>query len=340
MTFQEIVHKVGKGPHHAEDLTAEEAEFALRELLEGRATPLQVGAFLLSMRTKGETAAEIAAFTRVLREYRRPVPAPPGVLDVPAYAGKAKTFHALPAAAVVMAAGGLPVLLHAYNEAPGRVGTGEVLAALGVAAETLEPHGLGYLDIRDYFPKLWDFLELRKEMGVRSVFNVIARLVNPAGARRHLLAITHRPYFEKFRGAFEILGAEKAVVVMGSEGEPEAPFHGVTKAVEVPGGEKVYRPEDVGLPRTRPADVASAGPEEEVRLTERILSGEELPALNLVLLTAATGLYAGGKAAAWKEGVALAREVISSGAAADKLKALRRAAAPRASGPRPPGPRP
>lgn len=323
MRLQEIIHKVGKGPDHAEDLNAEEAEFAMRELLGGRATPLQVGAFLLSMRTKGETALEVAAFARVLREARRPVEAPAGTLDVPAYAGKAKTFHALPAAAVVMAAAGVPVLLHAYNEAPGRVGTGDVLGALGVTGATLASHGLGYLDVKDYFPRLWEFLELRKEMGVRSVFNVVARLVNPAGARRHLLAITHQPYFEKFRGAFEILGTEKAVIVMGSEGEPEAPFHGVTKAVEVPGGERVYRPEDVGLPRTRPADVPSAGLEEEVRTTERILAGEGIPARNLVLLTAATGLYAAGAAAAWKEGVALAAEVLRSGRASEKLAALR-----------------
>jgi anthranilate phosphoribosyltransferase len=325
MTFQEIIHKVGKGPHHAEDLSAEEAEFAFRFLLDGRATPLQVGGFLLALRAKSETATEVAAFARVLRERRPRVPAPPGTLDVPAYAGKARTFHALPAAAVVLAASGLPVLLHAYNEAPGRLGTGDLLRALGAGPGTLERHGLGYLDIRDYFPRLWEFLELRKELGVRSVFNVVARLLDPADARRHLIAITHLPYFEKFRGALEALGAERAAIVMGSEGEPEAPFHGVTRAVEVPGGaERSWRPEDVGLPRTRPADLPAGTLEEELALTRRILAGERLPARHVVVLTAATGLYVGGRAASWAEGVARAQETLDSGRAREKLEALAR----------------
>jgi len=277
--MQKVIHKAGKGPDHALDLTREEAESAFRAIVSGTATPLQVGGFFIALRTKGETGTEIAAYARVLRESM--APSPGGDLDLPCYAGKSKTFRAIPAAIAIMEAAGVRVRAHTYDDAPGRQATGDLLDALGIAHEKVER----------FHPRLFELLELRKELGVRSITNVAARLVDPGRVGRHLISISHAPYFEKFRAALEELG-ERAIIVQGSEGEPEAPYHGVLKVLRVPGGEATYRPEDFGLPRPRLEQIAAGTLEEEAAITRRILAGEPLPHRTISLMTAAAGIAA------------------------------------------------
>jgi anthranilate phosphoribosyltransferase len=275
--MQRLIHKAGKGPDHALDLTRDEAESAFRAIVSGTATPLQVGGFLIALRTKGETGTEIAAYTRVLREGTAPVT--PADLDLPCYAGKSKTFRAIPAAILIMRAAGVSVCAHTYDDAPGRQGTGHLLDALDVPHQKVER----------FHPRLYDLLELRKELGVRSITNVAARLVDPARVGRHLISVSHAPYFDKFRAALEELG-ERAIIVQGSEGEPEAPYHGVLKVLHVPGGAATYRPEDFGLPRPRLEEIAAGDVDEEAALTRRILDGEPLPHRTIALMTAAAGI--------------------------------------------------
>lgn len=286
--MQRLIHKAGKGPDHAQDLTREEADAAFRAIVSGRATPLQVGGFLIALRTKGETATEIAAYARVLREG---LPPSEGAdLDLPCYAGKQKTWRAVPAAVALLRRAGLRVRVHAYDDAPGRQGTGDLLDALGIERDPVER----------LHPRLWELLELRKELGVRSITNVAARLLDPGRVGRHLISISHQPYFEKFRAALEELG-ETGVILLGSEGEPEAPYHGVIKALRVPGGYETWRPEDVGLRRPRAEELAAGSVEEEAEITRRVLAGEDLPHRTIALMTAAAGLVAarGGTFESW-----------------------------------------
>ncbi len=275
--MQKIIHKCGKGPDHAQDLTREEADVAFRTIVRGEATPLQVGGFLIALRTKGETGVEIASCARALRELLPPA-AGPFDLDLPCYAGKAKTFRAVPAAALVLKAAGVRVCVHTYDDAPGRQGMGPLLEALEVP----------YQRVPD---RLHEILELRKELGVRSIFNVGARLLDPGRVGRHLVSITHQPYFEKLKSALTELG-ERALIFQGSEGETEAPYHGVVKALHVPGDYATYRPEDSGLTRPRIEEIGSGSVEDEVAITKRVLAGEKGPHRTIVLMTAAAGFCA------------------------------------------------
>src|SRR5712692_4617135 len=173
ITMQTLIAKVGKGEKGAKDLTYQEAASATRLLLEGTATPAQVGAFLIAMRIKSESVSELAAFTATAREYAPPLPMPPdlGLVDIPTYAGKQDSWHVLLPAAIVASAAGVPVLLHGYDGVPGRLATAAVAAKLGIpidldpkqATESLVQKGFTYLDVGLYHPLVFRFLELRKE---------------------------------------------------------------------------------------------------------------------------------------------------------------------------------
>ena len=205
--MQTLIAKVGKGEKGAKDLTHDEAKEAMRLLLEGVATPAQVGSFLVAMRIKSESVSELAAFTATAREYAPPLPVPPGlgVVDIPTYAGKQDSWHVLLPAAIVAAAVGVPILLHGYDDVPGRLATATVAARLGIptdldpkqAADYLVKNGLAYLDIGLYHPLVFRFLEMRKELGVRSFFQPVSRMLNPARARASIIGMSHPPYFEK-----------------------------------------------------------------------------------------------------------------------------------------------
>jgi anthranilate phosphoribosyltransferase len=204
MGMQEFIAKIAKGPKASKDLTWDEAKRAMQALIEGDATAVQVGAFLVAMRLKMESVTELASFTAAARSYVAPLPIPQdvGVVDLPSYAGKQDTFHALAGAAILAAAAGGTILMHGYDGIPGRAGNAGVLKALGIpidlggktVANMVTKHGFGYLDIALYHPPLYRFLELRQELGVRSVFHPIARLLNPARASSQVVGLTHPPH--------------------------------------------------------------------------------------------------------------------------------------------------
>lgn len=331
--MQALIAKVGKGEKGAKDLTYEEAKKAMRLLLEGEATPGQVGAFLLAMRIKSESVSELAAFTAVARTYVSPlaIPADLGLVDIPTYAGKRESWHALLPAAIVAAAAGSPILLHGYDGVPGRLSTAAVAARLGIPVDLTPKEvaarvigtGLGYLDIALYHPPVYRMLELRKELGVRTFFQPVARLLNPSRAHASMIGISHPPYFEKIAEAMRMLGMPRALVLRGLEGEPEVSLSSVTKAMELR-DDRITRmtlqPKDFGMTFERVQELASPGLDGEAALIRKILSNDLRGGRqDWVVMNAAAILYVGGKAPSIRAAVPLATETLQSGAAMKKL---------------------
>ena len=335
-TMQTLIAKVGRGEKGAKDLTYQEAAGAMRLLLEGTATPAQTGAFLIAMRIKSESVSELAAFISTAREYVPPLPVPPdlGVVDIPSYAGKQDSWHVLLPATIVASAAGVPVLLHGYDGVPDRVSTAAVAAKLGLpidlepkrAAECLAQKGWAYLDIGLYHPLVFRFLELRKELGVRSFFQPVARALNPGRARISIIGMSHPPYFEKIAEALRTLGAAQALVVRGLEGEPELSISSITKAIELREDRITpftLQPKDFDMAFGRLEDLASPGLDGEAAVLAKILGDEFKGTMrDWVVMNAAMILYAGGKAPSIRDAVSLAQEALASGAAKKKLSEL------------------
>ena len=336
MLMHEFIAKIGKGQKASKDLTWDEAKQAMRMLIEGQATPVQVGAFLLAMRMKMESISELAGFTSAVREYVAPVPIPPQVplVDLPTYAGKQDTFHALIASAIVAVAGGAAVLMHGCEGVPGRVGSDSLLARLGIpvdldptrVAQEVATKGFGYLDIALYLPPVARFLDLRQDLGVRNFFHPVAKMLNPARAQSQVIGLTHPPYFEKTVEALKMLGSRRALVIRGVEGDPELSLAAVTRVLELR-DERVMplqlQPKDVGLGMGSFSAMAAGAPDQEAALLRRILQGEAHGGQrDWVVLNAAMLLYAAGKAVSISAGVPLALQSLESGAAARKLAEL------------------
>jgi len=339
MAMQEFIAKIGKGQKVWKDLTWEEAKEAMRLLIEGRASPVQIGGFLLAMRIKMESVAELAAFTAAAREY---VPALKisrhlQIVDLPTYAGKQDTFHASVGAAIVAAAGGATILMHGHEGVPDRPGTAAVLGKLGIPTD-LEPKRVAdevatkvfaYLDIALYHPPIARFLELRRELGVRNFFHPVAKLLNPARARSQVIGLTHPAYFEKIAEAVTMLGCPRALVLRGVEGDPELSIAALTKLLEL-SEERVIpltlQPKDVGLPLGTFREMAGfplTQVDQEAALIRRILRNEVRGGQrDWVILNAAMLLYAAGKSLSISAGVPLAQQALESGAAARKLDDL------------------
>ena len=336
-TMQALIAKVGKGEKGAKDLTYEEAKSAMRLLLENEATPAQVGAFLLAMRNKSESVSELAAFTATAREYIRPlaIPSEPPLVDIPTYAGKQDSWHVLLPAAILAAAAGVPLLLHGYDGAPGRRATATIAARLGIAtdlppeavAEQVVKHNFGYLDIALYHPPVYRFLELRKELGVRSLFQPVARLLNPGRARASLIGMSHPPYFEKIAETLRLLGTPRALVLRGLEGEPELSISSVTKAIELRDDRitpLTLQPKDLGMAMARLEELALPSEPEETELIQKLLAHEVkgVPR-DWLLMNASAILYTAGRAPSLRAASSLAQETLDSGAAKKKLAELR-----------------
>lgn len=345
--MQEFIAKIAKGQKASKDLTWDEAKRAMKALIEGEATSAQVGAFLIALRFKMESVTELASFTSVARSYVLPLPIPQelGVVDLPSYAGKQDTFHALAGAAIVAAAAGAAILMHGYDGIPGRPGNAGVLKALGLpidldpkaAAASVTKHGLAYLDIALYHPPLYRFLEMRQELGVRNVFHPVARLLNPARASSQVVGLTHPPYFEKTAEALSMLGTPRALVVRGVEGDPELSIAMATKVLELR-DERItpltIAPKDVGLTLGTSREMAGFPPdqrEKEADLIRRILHNQvQGGPKDWVVLNASLLLYAAGKGPSLAACAPMARRAVEEGAASRKLEELSQA--PVASG--------
>lgn len=334
--LQDLIHEIGRGKKGAQDLSWDQALTAARLIVEGKATPLQIGGFWLAMRVKGETATELAAFTTCARDTAIPLGLPASVsgslLDIPVTAGKLRTVHAILPAAFIMAGAGVSVFLHEYGDAPGRVGLWPVLKALTGAGQPPEPRrlpgliertGVGYAPLSALHPRLYALLEMRKELGVRGIFHNVARTLSPTGATRHLLGVSHPPFLHTQAEALRVLGSTRALLSRGLEGDPEVTVVSPTKAVELRDGtieETVIDPKALGLGVWDRGAIAGADPGTEAGWIRGLLEGREGGARrDLVVLNAAVGIYIAGKAEGLTQAVASASEALASGRAQDRL---------------------
>lgn len=339
MPIQELLAKIAKGPKASKDLTWDESKQAMKALIEGEATPAQVGAFLIAMRFKMESVTELAAFTATARQYvpALTVPKDLALVDVPSYAGKQDTFHALVAASIVASSAGAAILMHGYDGIPKRPGSAGVLKALGipidldprVAADDVARRGFAYLDIGLYHPPIYRFLEMRQELGVRNVFHPVARLLNPARAAAQVVGLSHPPHFEKTAEALRMLGCPRGFVIRGVEGDPELSVSAATRVLELR-DERItplgLGPKDFGFEFRSSRDMAGFPPEQrekEAELLRRILMNQvQGGQKEWVLINAAMLLYAAGKGSSLTACWPIAKAALEGGAAARKLDEL------------------
>ena len=319
------------------DLPSETARECMRELLSGAATPAQAAAFLLALRMKGESVGEISGLAIELREKMVGVNgAPPGTIDIVGTGGDGSgSFNISSAASLVVAGAGVAVAKHGNRAFSGKVGSADVFEALGVrvdldaskAQECLDAVGMVFLFAPNFHPLVKQVSQVRKEIGIRTIFNSVGPLVNPARVKRYLLGVFREDYVEKMALVLQRLGAEKALVVHGS-GLDECSTIGETKVCEVEAG-KLSRysitPEEFGFKRAKLADLQGGDAARNAQIITAVLSGIFGPARDAVLLNAGAALFAAGKVSDISMGIKLSEESIDSGRAMEKLGELRKA---------------
>ncbi len=309
-----------------------EAELVMHAIMAGEATEAQIGALLVLLRARGETVAEIVGFARAMREKAIPVRPPPGiVLDTCGTGGDgAGTFNVSTLAAVVAAAGGLRGAKHGNRSASGRVGSADLLEALGLrfdmtpeqVSDALRQTGFGFLFAPLHHPAMRHAAGPRRELGVRTVFNILGPLTNPAGATHQLLGVYDAALAPTLAEVLRDLGCRRALVVHGHDGLDEISPAGPTTVVELRGGRidsRIWQPEDLGLQRHRLRDIQGGDVEANVRVARAVLAGEAGPCLDAVALNAGAALYLGEAVDDPWKGVQEARLLLESGQARRKL---------------------
>jgi anthranilate phosphoribosyltransferase len=318
------------------DLTADKANAAMTQIMSGEATPVQIAAFLVAMRMKGETVEEVTEFARVMREHvRRVRPSARPLVDTCGTGGDAlKTFNVSTAAALVAAGAGVAIAKHGNRSVTSKCGSADVLEALGVrfdltpeeAARCIDEVGVGFMFAPSYHPAMKYAMPVRRELGLRTVFNMLGPLTNPADAQGQVLGVYSPELTELHAGVLRNLGSERAFVVHGIGGLDEISILGETRVTELRDGElRTYQmaPEDVGLARAAgPEDIQGGTPEANAALLTSILEGEDGAPRDIVLLNAAAAIAAGGKADTLTDAVPVAAESIDSGTALRKLREL------------------
>jgi anthranilate phosphoribosyltransferase len=312
-------------------LTEAEAAAVMEEIMSGEATPAQFGAFVTALRLKGETVDEIAGMARVMRENARRVHVEGVLLDTCGTGGDARgTFNVSTAAAFVAAGAGARVAKHGNRAMTSRCGSADVLEALGARIDLspeqvkacLEETGVGFMFAPSFHPAMKFAAGPRREIGVRTVFNILGPLTNPAGAACQVLGVAEPSLAETMAQVLARLGSRRALVVHGRDGLDEMSISGPTLVCELAGGRvRQYEvtPQDVGLALYEAASVAGGTPEENAVALREVLAGRPGPQRDIVLLNAAAGLVALERAAALAEGVSLAAQAIDSGAARERL---------------------
>lgn len=315
------------------DLPYEAARDVMREMMDGTATQAQMGALLAALRMKGETVEEITAFASVMREKGLKINPVRKVMDIVGTGGDGlNSFNISTTAAFVVAAGGVPVAKHGNRGVSSRSGSADVLEQLGVNLnltpeqneKILEETNICFMFAQLYHASMKYAAPVRREMGVRTVFNVLGPLSNPAGATMQLMGVYDPRLVEPLARVLANLGVRRGLAVSGSDGMDEVTLTGPTHVCEIRLGElKAYdiTPEQFGLSRCTLKDLQGGTPEENARITREILTGQEKgPKRDVVLLNAAMGLYLGIDRCTAAECVKMAREILESGKAAAKLE--------------------
>ena len=319
----------------ARALTEAEAADVMREIMSGEATPAQIGAFLVALRLKGETVDEIVGMARVMREHALKVPvSEEAVVDTCGTGGDASgTFNVSTAAAFVVAASGAPVAKHGNRAMTSACGSADVLEALGARIDLPPEHvarciregGIGFMFAPVFHPAMKNVAGPRREIGVRTVFNILGPLTNPAGAAHQLLGVARPELAPLLAEVLGRLGSRHALVVHGCGGLDELSLCGPSMVHELREGvlrEYGVSPNEVGLAPAPNEALRGGSPEENAAALRAVLDGNPGPLRDVTLLNAAAALVAADVAAGVKEGVRLAAQAIDSGAARDRLDAF------------------
>ncbi len=316
------------------DLEEKEAAAVMTEIMEGKTTPALTAAYLVALRCKGETIGEIAGSVQCMREHAVPVEISCDAIDLCGTGGDGKgTFNISTTCAFVVAGAGVPVAKHGNRAASSDCGSADLLEELGVAvalpaaqvARCIEEVGVGFMFAPLFHPAMKHVAPVRKELGVRTIFNILGPLSNPAGVRRQLVGVFDPELLGKFAHTLHELGAESAVAVHSEDGYDEATTTDTCRAAVLRAGEVsslTVEPEGLGFEKALPEDLKGGSPQENARITMRILEGEEGPRADTVLLNSGLALYAAGKADSIEDGVAFARESLASGSAKKALEKL------------------
>jgi len=319
------------------DLTEAEARQAMEEIMSGQSTDAQIAGFLTALRMKGETSQELVGFAGVMREKAEPLwdgevlP----VLDTAGTGGdRLGTFNISTAAAFVAAAAGVRVAKHGNRSATSRCGSADVMEALGLDIQmpverlrrAIRDTRIGFLFAQRFHTSMKHVMAARMQLKVRTVFNILGPLANPAGARFQVVGVSAPEIMELMANALNGLNTDHAFVVHGANGMDEVSISSRTHVVEMRRGEMrqfVISPEDFGMTSARIETILGGDALENARIIESVFGGEPGPRRDVVLLNSAPAIVAGGAAKTWKEGLQLAAEAIDSGAALRKLKELR-----------------
>jgi len=333
--IRETIGKLVEG----QGLSFEEARETMGEIMTGRATDAQIGSFLTALRIKGENIDEISALASAMREYCNKIdPRIKGrLVDTCGTGGdRVDTFNISTTAAFVVSGAGVSIAKHGNRSVTSLCGSADVLQRLGLNLEmapgevkrSIEEVGVGFMFAPAFHPAMRHAIGPRKELGIRTVFNILGPLTNPAGASAQLIGVYDPSLTEPLVQSLKRLGSEEAMVVHGLDGMDEISTLGATRLSWLREGKistiKVL-PGDFGVKRARPEDIKGAGPEESAELTYKILNdveGSRDPRTEIVLVNGAAGIVVGGEADDLLSGMEQARESIGSGAAYDRLKAL------------------
>jgi anthranilate phosphoribosyltransferase len=330
----EVVTRAIDAVCDGEHLTADHAAAVLAEIMEGRASEVQTAAFLIALRAKGETVPELVGLARTMRALATPVETlRENLVDTAGTGGGPCTLNVSTTAALIAAAAGCAVAKHGNRSSTSRCGSAELLEALGVNIELgpeqvghcIDEVGFGFMFAPRHHAAMAHVIPARKALGVRTIFNFLGPLTNPAGAQRQLLGVSDRHYQETIAEALLELGTERAMVVAAEDGVDELSISARTRVIEVAEGrtaEWFVEPGEFGLAEAELADVAGGSPEENAAAARAVLAGERGPRRDLVLLNAGAAIYVGGGAADLAEGVEKAAAAVDDGAGRELLDRL------------------
>lgn len=315
-----------------EDLTSEVMEQVMEEIMTGEATDAQKASFLTALSMKGETIDEITSAAKVLRSHCERLLNDMDVLEIVGTGGDgSNTINISTLSSVVVSAAGIPVAKHGNRAASSKCGTADCLEALGVkidcaparSAQILKDINLCFLFAQKYHPAMRFVGAVRKEMGIRTLFNVLGPLANPAGATMQLFGVYSEELVEPLAHVLRNLGVKRAMVVYGRDSMDEISLSAETKVCEFKNDEfksYVIKPEDLGLTRCNKEDLVGGTPQENAAIVNDILGGAKGPKTDVVLLNAGAAIYLASDGITLKDGIEKAREIIVSGKAKKQLK--------------------
>jgi len=328
-----MIGKVIKDLIDRRNLSENNAFEAMNDIMKGRVTDTQISAFLVALRMKGETSEEIAGFAKCMREKCvRIRPDIKGLVDTCGTGGDTiKTFNISTTSMFVVAGAGIPIAKHGNRSVTSMAGSADVLEALGVAInldprdveEIIKKIGIGFMFAPNFHPAMKYVMPVRKTLKIRTVFNILGPLTNPAGAKHQILGVYTSKILKKIAYALERLGTDHSFVIHG-DGMDEVTTLGKTLVAEINNGVRFFDlyPKDFGLEKANLNDLKSSDATENARILYDILKGEKGSKRDIVVANAALGIIAGGKAEDLKKAVEIAEESIDSGKAFSKLEML------------------